>query len=116
MNKNNIDALFGTASFLSTNVSKIEDQLIYLNHHHKMPDNITVSALPKYRVNIDYQKKINLNIRLFAKLPTLIKAYLKFNASIGTGAVIDNKFKTTDVFIFLPIEKINKEYVNKILD
>ena len=116
INKNNIDALFGTASFLSTNVSKIEDQLIYLNHHHKMPDNITVSALPKYRVNIDYQKKINLNIRLFAKLPTLIKAYLKFNASIGTGAVIDNKFKTTDVFIFLPIEKINKEYVNKILD
>ena len=55
-------------------------------------------------------------IRLFAKLPTLIKAYLKFNASIGTGAVIDNKFKTTDVFIFLPIEKINKEYVNKILE
>ena len=116
INKNNIDALFGTASFLNTNISKIEDQLIYLNHHHKMPDNITVSALPKYRVNIDYQKKINLNIRLFVKLPTLIKAYLKFNASIGTGAVIDNKFKTTDVFIFLPIEKINKEYVNKILD
>tara|TARA_B100001778_G_scaffold154269_1_gene126733 strand:+ start:2195 stop:3022 length:828 start_codon:yes stop_codon:yes gene_type:complete len=116
INKNNIDALFGTASFLNTNISKIEDQLIYLNHHHKMPDNITVSALPKYRVNIDYQKKINLNVRLFAKLPTLIKAYLKFNASIGTGAVIDNKFKTTDVFIFLPIEKINKEYVNKILD
>jgi putative hemolysin len=57
-----------------------------------------------------------VNIKLISKLPTLIKAYIKFNASIGTGAVIDNKFKTTDVFVFLPIEKINKEYVNKILD
>ena len=57
-----------------------------------------------------------MNIKLISKLPTLIKAYIKFNASIGKGAVIDNKFKTTDVFVFLPIEKINKEYVNKILD
>ena len=116
INRNNIDALFGTASFLSTNINKIEDQLIYLNNYHKMSGNITVSALPKCRLNIDYQKNINVNIKLISKLPTLIKAYIKFNASIGTGAVIDNKFKTTDVFVFLPIEKINKEYVNKILD
>ena len=116
INKNNIDALFGTASFLDTNINKIEDQLIYLNNNHKMSDNIKVNALANYKVKVDYEKPIDINLKLVSKLPTLIKAYLKFNASIGEGAVVDNRFKTTDVFVFLPIEEINKDYVNKIVD
>ena len=116
INKNNIDALFGTASFLDTNINKIEDQLIYLNNNHKMSDNIKVNALANYKVKVDYEKPIDINLKLVSKLPTLIKAYLKFNASIGEGAVVDNRFKTTDVFVFLPIEEINKDYVNKIID
>ena len=116
INKNNIDALFGTASFLDTNINKIEDQLIYLNNNHKMSDNIKVNALANYKVKVDYEKQIDINLKLVSKLPTLIKAYLKFNASIGEGAVVDNRFKTTDVFVFLPIEEINKDYVNKIID
>jgi len=116
INENNIDALFGTASFLDTNINKIEDQLIYLNNNHKMSENIKVNALANYKVKVDYEKKIDINLKLVSRLPTLIKAYLKFNASIGEGAVIDKKFKTTDVFVFLPIEEINKDYVNKIID
>ena len=116
INENNIDALFGTASFLDTNINKIEDQLIYLNNNHKMSENIKVNALENYKVKVDYEKKIDINLKLVSRLPTLIKAYLKFNASIGEGAVIDKKFKTTDVFVFLPIEEINKDYVNKIID
>ena len=116
INRNNIDALFGTASFLDTNINKIEDQLIYLNNNHKMSDNIKVNALANYKVKVDYEKQIDINLKLISKLPTLIKAYLKFNASIGEGAVVDNRFKTTDVFVFLPIEEINKDYVNKIID
>ena len=116
INRNNIDALFGTASFLDTNINKIEDQLIYLNNNHKMSDNIKVNALANYKVKVDYEKQIDINLKLISKLPTLIKAYLKFNASIGEGAVVDNRFKTTDVFVFLPIEEINKDYVNKIVD
>ena len=116
INKNNIDALFGTASFLDTNINKIEDQLIYLNNNHKMSDNIKVNALANYKVKVDYEKQIDINLKLISKLPTLIKAYLKFNASIGEGAVVDNRFKTTDVFVFLPIEEINKDYINKIVD
>ena len=115
INENNIDALFGTASFLDTNINKIEDQLIYLNNNHKMSENIKVNALANYKVKVDYEKKIDINLKLVSRLPTLIKAYLKFNATIGEGAVIDKKFKTTDVFVFLPIEEINKDYVNKII-
>ena len=115
INENNIDALFGTASFLDTNINKIEDQLIYLNNNYKMSENIKVNALTNYKVKVDYEKKIDINLKLVSRLPTLIKAYLKFNATIGEGAVIDKKFKTTDVFVFLPIEEINKDYVNKII-
>lgn len=115
INENNIDALFGTASFLDTNINKIEDQLIYLNNNYKMSENIKVNALANYKIKVDYEKKIDINLKLVSRLPTLIKAYLKFNATIGEGAVIDKKFKTTDVFVFLPIEEINKDYVNKII-
>ena len=72
-----------------------------------MSDNIKVNALANYKVKVDYEKQIDINLKLVSRLPTLIKAYLKFNATIGEGAVVDNKFKTTDVFVFLPIEEIN---------
>ena len=68
-----------------------------------------------YRAKIDYSKNIELNLKLVKSLPTLIKGYIKLNAYIGDGAVIDYKFKTTDVFVFLPSNKINKEYVEKIV-
>ena len=64
INKNNIDALFGTASFLDTNINKIEDQLIYLNNNHKMSDNIKVNALANYKVKVDYEKQIDINLKL----------------------------------------------------
>ncbi len=45
------------------------------------------------------------------ELPPLIKGYLRLGAQIGEGAVIDRQFGTTDVFIVLPIERINPRYV-----
>jgi len=112
---NKIDAMFGTASFLETDVSKIEDQLIFLQQNYKMPDLIEVKALKKFRAKLDSTKKIELNLELIRSLPTLIKGYIKLNAYIGDGVVVDNKFKTTDVFVFLPTSKINYEYINKII-
>jgi putative hemolysin len=43
-------------------------------------------------------------------LPPLIKGYLRLGAFVGDGAVIDRQFGTTDVFIILPVEKIDPRY------
>ena len=112
---NKVDAMFGTASFLDTNLYKLSNQLIYLNHSHKMPNDIMVNALDKCRAKIDYTRNIKMNLKLVKSLPTLIKGYLKLNAYIGDGAVVDHKFKTTDIFVFLPVNNINFQYVKKII-
>jgi len=112
---NKVDAMFGTASFLDTNLYNLSNQLIYLNNSHKMPNEIMVNALDKCRAKIDYSRNIKMNLKLVKSLPTLIKGYLKLNAYIGDGAVVDHKFKTTDIFVFLPVNDINYQYIKKII-
>lgn len=112
---NKVDAMFGTASFLDTNLYNLSNQLIYLNNSHKMPNEIMVNALDKCRAKIDYSRNIKMNLKLVKSLPTLIKGYLKLNAYIGDGAVVDHKFKTTDIFVFLPVNDINYQYVKRII-
>jgi putative hemolysin len=43
-------------------------------------------------------------------LPPLIKGYLRLGCFIGDGAVVDDQFGTTDVFILLPVERVTKRY------
>lgn len=112
---NKIDALFGTASFLETNLFNIESELKFLNSNFSMPENIAVEALEHCKVNlreeIDSEQKYSKEI--IKKIPTLIKAYLRLGAYIGDGAVIDHHFKTTDVFVFLPFSRIKETYLKK---
>ena len=46
-------------------------------------------------------------------LPPLIKGYLRAGAEIGDGAVIDRQFDTTDVFIHMPVAKIDLRYQHR---
>ena len=111
--ENKVDALFGTASFLETNIKVIEPELKFLNENFAMPDEIKVKALDEYKVNLSNNIPILSKMVIAKKLPTLIKAYLRLNAYIGDGAVLDNHFKTTDVFVFLPFSKIKETYLKK---
>ena len=47
------------------------------------------------------KEAINTKVALFS-MPPLVKGYLRLGAMIGDGAVIDEAFGTTDVFIILP--------------
>ena len=48
--------------------------------------------------------------RVLAGLPPLVKGYLRLGAYIGDGAVVDEQFGTTDVFILLPVARIAERY------
>jgi putative hemolysin len=45
-------------------------------------------------------------------MPPLLKGYLRIGARIGDGCVIDHDFRTTDVFVILPVAMISKRYVD----
>ncbi|MGO7888639.1 hypothetical protein ACC740_37395, partial [Rhizobium ruizarguesonis] len=50
--------------------------------------------------------------RALMALTTLIKGYLRLGAMVGSSAVVDHAFKTTDVLIVLPITSISDSYLN----
>ena len=55
--------------------------------------------------------KDNIDIKEAKKLiPPLIKGYLRLGAYIGDGAVLDEQFSTTDIFIILKTEQVTRRY------
>mgnify|MGYP001427777764 CR=1 FL=1 len=108
---NQVDLIFGCASFPSCNFKLFENQLSYLFHYHRPPFLFDTSPIDNLRANFNIIKKALLNSEEeFRKLPPLIKAYIRVGAWVGTGAIVDSKFNTTDVLIILNSKKILKRY------
>jgi putative hemolysin len=105
------NTLFGCASLPGTDPSALSLPLSYLHHHHSMTGAEHVKARPELYVNMNRIAKEGLDLREARRLlPPLIKGYLRAGAQIGEGAVVDRQFGTTDVFIYLPVTKIETRY------
>ena len=108
---NNVDLIFGCASFPSSNYQSFVKQLSYLHHYHKAPNSFYTQPIEKLKAGYNIIDKSALDIEeQFRSLPPLIKAYIRAGAWIGTGAIVDKKFNTTDVLIILISKKILKKY------
>jgi putative hemolysin len=46
-----------------------------------------------------------------ARLPPLIKGYLRLGGFVGEGAVIDEQFNTTDVSIVVKTDLVTEKYL-----
>jgi putative hemolysin len=76
-----------------------------------MIDAERVMARPELYTNMNRIAKENVDFREARRmLPPLIKGYLRAGAQIGEGAVVDRQFGTTDVFIYLPVTRIDRRY------
>src|SRR3954462_10537403 len=96
----NIQVMFGCASLPGTDPSQHGLPLSYLYHHHLAPPVIRVRALASRYVKMDTLAPEDYDARkALARVPPLIKGYLRLGGSVGDGAVIDHEFNTTDVFI-----------------
>jgi putative hemolysin len=49
--------------------------------------------------------------KAMARVPPLIKGYLRLGGYVGDGAVIDSEFNTTDVFIMVKTELVTEKYI-----
>ena len=70
---------------------------------------------PLWKLKVKYKtidKKLLNSNEEFRKLPPLIKAYIRVGAYVGSGAIVDKEFDTTDVLIVLETKKMLKRYSN----
>jgi len=107
-----IQVMFGCASFPGTDPTQYAQAMSYLYHHHLAPPEIRVRALASRYVKMDMLERDAYDARkAMARVPPLIKGYLRLGGFVGDGAVIDRQFNTTDVFIIVKTELVTEKYI-----
>lgn len=110
---NDIDVMFGCASFPGANPLIHAQALSYLAHFAPAEEAWRVSARRELHVPMRMLAREALDPRKARDaLSPLIKGYLKVGARFGDGAVVDRKFNTTDVFVVMPIDRIDTRYLD----
>jgi L-ornithine Nalpha-acyltransferase len=111
--KHGMGAMFGCASFPGIRPESHALALSFLHQNVLAKGEWAVEALPHLNCNMDLMpsEAVNPKKALMA-LPPLIKGYMRLGAMVGSGAVVDHAFNTTDVLIVLPIASISDRYLN----
>jgi putative hemolysin len=100
--KNDVEIMFGPASFHGTDLEALAQPLSYLHHNHLAPLDLRVSARAASRVAMDTLTPALVDKRAaVAAIPALIKAYLRLGGYVGDGAWVDHTFNTTDVCVVM---------------
>jgi putative hemolysin len=108
----NTQVMFGCASLPGTDPAQHAMAMSYLYHHHLAPPEIRVRALENRYVKMDMLEPGSYDTRkAMARVPPLIKGYLRLGGFVGDGAVIDSEFNTTDVFIIVKTELVTEKYM-----
>jgi L-ornithine Nalpha-acyltransferase len=108
----NIQVMFGCASIPGTDPSQHAQALSYLYHNHLAPPEIRVRALASRYIEMNVLAPGTYDPRkAMARVPPIIKGYLRLGGFVGDGAVIDSEFGSTDVFITVKTEIITEKYI-----
>lgn len=111
LKENNIAYMFGCASFEGVDPAEFKEAFSYLYHNHLVAEDFHVKAWDEQFVGMNSIAAEDVDTKSARRaLPPLIKGYLRIGCFIGDGAVVDEQFGTTDVFILLPVERIAKRY------
>lgn len=110
---NQIDVMFGCASFSGTDVDTHVPILNYLYQHHLAPE----ALRPKPKVNdyIDLNKMYEPDAawsEAQKSVPTLLRGYLKLGAKISDAAIIDHAFNTVYVSIYVETKNMLQQNPN----
>jgi putative hemolysin len=111
--QHNVDVMIGCASLEGTDPRRLAPLLSFLRRYAPTPEAWRVTAQPGRGIALDNLEGDAVSeITVLRQLPPLIKGYLRLGAYVCEEAVIDWQFGTTDVFIVLPVERINTRYIN----
>ncbi|TAJ34183.1 MAG: GNAT family N-acetyltransferase [Reyranella sp.] len=107
-----VKVMFGCASFPGIDPAQHAQALSYLHHHHLAPPEIRVRAVPERYVEMNVLEPDSYDPRkAMARVPPLIKGYLRLGGFVGDGAVIDHEFNSVDVFIVVKTDLVTEKYI-----
>ena len=108
--KNEVDILFGVASFHGTDVDALAHPLSHLHHRFLAPPELRVTATGETAVAMDQLGEEQTDARrALLETPQLIKAYLRMGGMVGQGAWVDHAFNTVDVCMVLDMARIDQK-------
>ena len=91
--------------------------LSYLRSNFSLPDEISVKSLVNSNYPVYNRNNINESgLRIFVKLPPLIKGYLRVGGRVSDGFFIDYDFDTIDLCVVVQTDNIDEKYKNKYLN
>lgn len=109
--RNRIDLMFGCASLGGTDPDALAAELTCLSAYHLAPPALRPRALPERYVDMRRLDPASIDPkRVQARLPPLIKGYLRLGGFVGDGAVIDHQFNTTDVAVVVKTDLVTAKY------
>lgn len=113
VNRHGVDVMAGCASFNGTVPAAHAEALSYLAHNCRASGPWEVRALPGRYCDMDMMPNEAISVKsAIVAMPPLIKGYLRLGARIGDGCVVDEDFRTVDVFVVLPVKEISARYIN----
>ena len=109
-----IKILLGCVSFPGTNVMHFSDELGYLKRNHSLQSELSVKSLDVniYPINNSKNKNVS-DLKLFIKLPPLIKGYLRVGGKVSESYFVDYDFNTIDLCVVVQTNDINNKYKKK---
>jgi putative hemolysin len=111
--RHEIKLMFGCASLPGTDVDMLAESLSYLRHFHLAPPELRGRARAERYVDMDQLPADDVDPRrAAARLPPLIKGYLRLGGVVGDGAVVDHQFNTTDVLVVVETDQVTDRYYN----
>ena len=111
-----IRLLFGCGSFPGTDPDALAMSLSWVWHHHLAPEPLRGRALEHLYEPMNRVPKDALTAKKALRImPPLLKGYLRMGCFVGDGAVIDHRFKTTDILMVLPIsdDAVDRRYYRR---
>ena len=108
---NEIEVMFGVASFHGTDVNELGPALTLLHRNYLAPPDMRVRSWPEHYVTMDRVADGDLNhVQAMASVPSLIKAYLRLGGFVGDGAYVDHMFNTVDVCLVMDTARMSERH------
>ncbi|PIB25958.1 GNAT family N-acetyltransferase [Amylibacter kogurei] len=105
--QNQIEILFGVASFAGIDAQIYAHALSHLHHNHLAPECMRPVARGNSVVDMNILPRDQVDrLAAMRQMPSLIKSYLRLGGVVGAGAFVDHAFNTIDVCMIMDTQKM----------
>lgn len=107
--ENEVEILFGVASFHGTDPKALAEPLSLLHHRHLAPEPLRVRARDAHYQSMNLLPEETIDRRkAMLQVPALLKAYLRLGGFVGDGAFVDHAFNTTDICLVMDTKRMSE--------